>query len=50
LDIVSQQRTDSGRTALANDDHLGVDAVLAKQSLFLGDPHGAVKRAYRAEA
>jgi hypothetical protein len=49
LNIVGKQRADSRRGALTGDDDLRIDAVLAKQSLLLGDPHGAVQGADRAE-
>src|SRR5919106_2098492 len=50
LDIVGKQRADSRRAPLADYNDLRIDAVLAKQSFLLGDPHGAMKGAHRAEA
>src|SRR3989304_6614769 len=50
LNIVSEQRADPGRTTLPRDNNFRVDAMLAVEPFLLGDPHGAVQCAHRAEA
>jgi hypothetical protein len=49
LDIVGEQRADTGGSTLAGDDDFRFDAVLVKQSFLLGDPHGAMKGANRTQ-
>jgi len=41
--------TATSRSTLAGDDDFRFDAVLAKQSFLLGDPHGSMKGAHRAQ-
>ena len=50
LYVVGDQGTDAGGSALAGDNHFGIDTVLAKEPSCFRHPHRGVQPTHRAQA